>query len=90
MDVRCKILIFAAMDTEAIRKEFEEIRKDCQKYDRDRILDGWETMVLFRNQELEHRVDELERKIFSQSAANYAFTIIIGLLAGAFLFHVFG
>lgn len=78
------------MNTEAIRKKFEEIRQERQKYDRDRILDGWETMILFRNQELEHRVDELERKVFSQSAANYALVITIGLIAGAFLFHVFG
>ena len=78
------------MDTEAIRKKFEEIRQERNEYDRDRILDGWETMVLFRNQELEHRVDKLEEKIFFQSAANYVLVIIIGLLAGAFLFHVFG
>lgn len=78
------------MDTEAIRKKFEEIRQERNEYDRDRILDGWETMVLFRNQELEHRVDKLEEKVFSQSAANYVLVIIIGLLAGAFLFHVFG
>lgn len=78
------------MDTEAIRKEFEKIRQDRKEYDRDRILDGWETMVLFRNTDLEHRVDDLEKKIFYQSAANYAFMIIIGLLAGAFLFYVFG
>ena len=78
------------MNTEEIKKKFEEIRPERQKYDRDRILDGWETMVLFRNQELEHRVDKLEEKIFYQSAANYVLVIIIGLLAGAFLFHVFG
>ena len=78
------------MDTEAIIKEFEKIRQERQKYDRDRILDGWETMVLFRNTDLEHWVDDLEKKIFYQSAANYAFMIIIGLLAGAFLFYVFG
>lgn len=78
------------MDTEAIRKEFEKIRQERQEYDRDRILDGWETMVLFRNRELEHRVDKLEEKIFFQSAANYALVIVIGILTGAFLFHVFG
>lgn len=78
------------MDTEDIRKEFEKIRQERNEYNRDRILDGWETMVLFRNQELEHRVDKLEEKIFFQSAANYALVITIGLLAGAFLFHVFG
>ena len=78
------------MDTEAIIKEFEKIRQERLKYDRDRILDGWETMVLFRNTDLEHWVDDLEKKIFYQSAANYAFMIIIGLLAGAFLFYVFG
>ena len=78
------------MNTEEIKKKFDEIRQERQKYDRDRILDGWETMVLFRNQELEHRVDKLEEKVFSQSAANYVLVIIIGLLAGAFLFHVFG
>ena len=78
------------MDIEAIRNEFEKIRQERQEYDRDRILDGWETMVLFRNQELEHRVDKLEEKVSFQSTANYAFVIIIGLLAGAFLFHVFG
>jgi len=84
------MLNFAGMDTETIKKKFEEIRKERQEYDRDRILDGWEAMVLFRNKELEHRVDELEKKIFYQAAANYAFMIIVGLLAGAFLFHVFG
>ena len=84
------MLNFAGMDTETIKKKFEEIRNERQEYDRDRILDGWEAMVLFRNKELEHRVDKLEEKIFFQSAANYALVIIIGLLAGAFLFHVFG
>ena len=78
------------MNTEEIKKKFEEIRQERQKYDRDRILDGWETMVLFRNEELEQRVDKLEKKIFYQSAANSAFIIIIGLLVGAFLFHVVG
>lgn len=84
------MLNFAGMDTETIKKKFEEIRNERQEYDRDRILDGWEAMVLFRNKELEHRVDKLEEKVFSQSAANYVLVIIIGLLAGAFLFHVFG
>lgn len=78
------------MDTNEIKKKFEEIRQERQKYDRDHILDGWETMVLFRNKELEQRVDKLEEKIFYQSAANSAFLIIIGLLVGAFLFHVVG
>ena len=78
------------MKAKEIKKKFEEIRQERQKYDRDRILDGWETMVLFRNKELEQRVDKLEVKIFYQSAANSAFLIIIGLLVGAFLFHVVG
>ena len=78
------------MKAKEIKKKFEEIRQERQKYDRDRILDGWETMVLFRNKELEQRVDKLEEKIFYQSAANSAFLIIIGLLVGAFLFHVVG
>ncbi|MBQ7181639.1 MAG: hypothetical protein IJR87_10150 [Bacteroidaceae bacterium] len=78
------------MDTEAIRKEFEKIRQERAQFGNDPILDAWEANVLFRNQELEHRVDYLEKKVFFQSAANYAFVIIIGLLAGAFLFHVFG
>lgn len=78
------------MNTEEIKKKFDEIRQERQKYDRDRILEGWETMVLFRNEELEQRVDKLEEKIFYQSAANYALVIVIGILTGAFLFHVFG
>jgi hypothetical protein len=76
------------MDTEAIRKEFESIRQERRQYDRDRILDGWEAMVLFRNRELENRVDELERKVFYQSAGNYAFTICIGILGGILLSHI--
>ena len=76
------------MNTEEIKKKFEEIRQERQKYDRDRILDGWEAMVLFRNRELENRVDELERKVFYQSAGNYAFTICIGILGGILLSHI--
>lgn len=78
------------MDTEAIKEKFEEIRQERAQYGNDPIFDAWEANVLFRNRELEHRVDELEKKVFYQSAANYAFTILIGLLAGAFLFYVFG
>ena len=76
------------MDTEAIRKEFESIRQERQKYNRDRIIDGWETMVLFRNHELESRVDELEKKLFYQSAANFTFVICIGILGGILLSHI--
>lgn len=78
------------MNTEEIKKKFEEIRQERAQFGNDPILDAWEANVLFRNQELEHRVDKLEEKVFSQSAANYVLVIIIGLLAGAFLFHVFG
>lgn len=76
------------MDTEAIRKEFESIRQEREKYDLDRILDGWEAMVLFRNRELENRVDELERKAFYQNAGNYAFAVCIGILGGILLSHI--
>ncbi len=78
------------MDIEAIRKEFEKIRQERQEYDRDRILDGWETMVLFRNRELEHRVDELEEKIFSQSVTNKVLILTVGFFIGVLLCHIFG
>ena len=76
------------MDKEELRKEFEAIRQDRQQYDRDRILDSWEAMILFRNRELENRVSQLERKLFFQSASNYAFVICIGILVGILLSHI--
>ena len=78
------------MNTEEIKKKFEEIRQERQKYDRDRILDGWETMVLFRNEELEHRVDKLEEKIFSQNVTNNVLILTVGFFIGVLLCHIFG
>ena len=78
------------MNTEEIKKKFDEIRQERQKYDRDRILDGWETMVLFRNEELEHRVDKLEEKIFSQNVTNNVLILTVGFFIGVLLCHIFG
>lgn len=78
------------MNTEEIKKKFEEIRQERQKYDRDRILDGWETMVLFRNEELEHRVDKLEEKTFSQNVTNNVLILTVGFFIGVLLCHIFG
>lgn len=78
------------MNTEEIKKKFDEIRQERQKYDRDRILEGWETMVLFRNEELEQRVDKLEEKIFYQSAANKVLILTVGFFIGVLLCHIFG
>lgn len=76
------------MDKEELRKEFEAIRQDRQQYDRDRILDSWEAMILFRNRELENRVSQLERKLFYQNIANYGMMICEGILIGFLLYHI--
>lgn len=78
------------MNTEEIKKKFDEIRQERQKYDRDRILEGWETMVLFRNEELEQRVEKLEEKIFSQSVTNKVLILTVGFFIGVLLCHIFG
>jgi len=78
------------MDKEGLRKEFEAIRQDRQQYDRDRILDSWEATVLFRNRELEHRVDKLEEKIFSQNVTNNVLILTVGFFIGVLLCHIFG
>lgn len=78
------------MDKEELRKEFEAIRQDRQQYDRDRILDSWEATVLFRNEELEHRVDKLEEKIFSQNVTNNVLILTVGFFIGVLLCHIFG
>lgn len=78
------------MDIEAIRKEFEKIRQERAQFGNDPILDAWEANVLFRNQELEHRVDELEEKIFSQSVTNKVLILTVGFFIGVLLCHIFG
>lgn len=78
------------MDTEAIRKEFEMIRQERAQFGNDPILDAWEANVLFRNQELEHRVDKLEEKIFSQSVTNKVLILTVGFFIGVLLCHIFG
>lgn len=77
------------MDTEPeIRKKFEEIRQERQEYTRDRILDAWESMVLFRNAELARRLDRLEERASVLETVNYLALAVIGTVTGLVLAHM--
>ena len=67
---------------DTIRQKFEEIRNDSQNYSRDRILDAWQANILFRNEDIEKRLDDMQSRIETADLWQKVCTCILGASVG--------
>lgn len=81
---------FAGMNegTDTTRQKFEEIRNDSQNYTRDRIFDAWQANLLFQNEDLAKRLDELETRIEAADLWQKVCTCILGACVGLTLLQL--